>query len=54
MTEQRECPMCEPGTCPGGAHLWALWEDGIYTREQYDKMRSESKDNGSSAISPTA
>lgn len=30
-----ECPMCEPGTCVGGAHRNALAEDGIYTREQY-------------------
>ena len=30
-----ECPMCEPGKCPGGAHGNALCEDGIHTREQY-------------------
>jgi hypothetical protein len=33
-----ECPMCAPGTCPGGAHVNALWEDGIRTREQYAAM----------------
>jgi hypothetical protein len=38
-----ECPMCAPGTCPGGAHVSALWGDGIRTREQYAAMVEKSK-----------
>jgi hypothetical protein len=37
-----ECPMCAPGTCPGGAHVNVLWEDGIRTREQYAAMVAKS------------
>lgn len=39
----RECSMCDPGKCPGGAHLNALREDGINTREQYLAMRTPKK-----------
>ena len=42
-TEKFECPMCEPGTCIGGAHVFALREDGITTREQYQELKNKEK-----------
>lgn len=41
QTEPKDtCPMCEfeQKPCPGGAHAYALWEDGIRTVEDYAKM----------------
>jgi hypothetical protein len=39
---EQTCPKCEfeQKPCPGGAHAFALWEDGIRTVEDYAKMRA--------------
>lgn len=37
--DEGQCPMCEPGTCPGGAHRNALAEDGITSREQFAALK---------------
>ncbi len=44
MTKYPECPMCEPGTCPGGAHYNALMEEGIRTREQWEALSKTKKE----------
>jgi hypothetical protein len=40
--KQETCPMCEfeGKPCPGGAHVFALYEDGIRTVEDYAKMKA--------------
>lgn len=47
MSEKQEatCPMCEyeGKPCPGGAHVFAQYEDGIRTVEDYAKMKAESQ-----------
>lgn len=45
MSDEFECPMCEPGTCIGGAHVFALREDGITTKEQYQELKNKGEQN---------